>query len=1187
MRYRFGDYLFDTERYELYRAGVMVPLRPKECDVLAYLLVHRDRVVSKDELLEQVWPGQFVGDATLHVRILAVRKAIGDDGTTARLLRTVRGRGYRFVAPVVTGDPPASEVAGSLPTALLEKALVADILPTATMEEPSPVVTSPTTFGSADTGEHKVVTVLCGGLAEAAAWAERLGAEAMHHLMQTLLAQVQHILQRYDGTLVQVSGEGFVGLFGAPVAHEDHARRAVLAAVELRQRLQEEAAFSAQPLGKRVLLRVGLHTGSIVVGPLPHTPQQLYTAIGATTTLAIVLQQMANPDAILLSATTYELVQAEMHGLPAGTLTRAGQTSPLLLYTVQGVRQRHGGVPGRRRRPLTRYVGRARELAVLHEHLGQAMQGHGQVIGIVGEPGMGKSRLLYEFVHQIAGQAVTYYEGHCLPYSTTTPYGPVLDVLRQHCGLLDRASPATATAAVHRMLAATGLAPDEVAPFLLQLLNVSVASELLAQLSPQARRVRTFALLRQLFLHASQQQPLVLGIENGHWLDATSEAWLLSLVEQVSRVPILLLITYRPGYQSPWGGQSVVTQVALTPLPSTASRVIVQAVAQVRSLPEWHIQEIVATAAGNPFFLEELTQTALEQDGAHPTLLIPETIQAVLTARIDRLPSETKRLVQTAAIIGHDVPLALLQTVVECPETTLQQHLRVLQHAEILYEKQAFPETVYTFKHALTHEVVYNSLLQERRRTLHARMVECLEALDPTRLVDQVAQLAHHAWHGERWDKAVQYARQAGDHAMARSAYREALAHYEQALSALQHLPEHPDTIQQAIDLHLTARVALHPLGDYAPILPHLREAERLAEALGDPQRLGRCLTYLGDYFNKTFQYAHAIPVCQRALALATAHGDNLLQLDAQYRLSRAYFHRGDLQQVILLLTQIVESLTGDLEHAFLGYSLPLAVASRILLTCALAMCGAFPEGLTHAKAAARIVAAVNHPWSHMFAAQALAWLSLAKGDFTPAIAAFERILALGQRAEIPGIFPEIAAALGLAYAWSGRITQALPLVEQAMARHQVMTEIAPASGLVLHLGHVYLLAGRLDEASNFARQALDLSRKRQERGIQAHVLWLLGDITARRQPRNDEQAQRFYGQALDLAKELGWRPLQAHCHHSLGTLYSQRGWLELAHTELSMATHLYRTMDMTFWLPQAEAALAQVCRKGEAIHTK
>jgi class 3 adenylate cyclase len=309
------------------------------------------------------------------------------------------------------------------------------------MAELSPIVPSFPTSASADSGEHKVVTVLRGELAEAADWAERLGPEAMHDLMQTLLARVQNIVQHYGGTLVQVSGEGFVGLFGAPVAHEDHARRAVLAAVELRQRLQEEAIGSAQTRGKRVILGWGLHTGSIVVGPLPHTPPQLhFTAIGATTTLATALRQLADPNIILLSATTHELVQAEIHSMPAARSSAPDRHLPCRIYTVHSMRQRHGGVPGRRRRPLTCYVGRERELAVLHEHLGQVRQDQGQVIGIVGAPGMGKSRLLYEFAQQVAAQSVTYYEGHCLPYGTTTPYGPILNVLRQHCGLLDGAA---------------------------------------------------------------------------------------------------------------------------------------------------------------------------------------------------------------------------------------------------------------------------------------------------------------------------------------------------------------------------------------------------------------------------------------------------------------------------------------------------------------------------------------------------------------------------------------------------------------------------------------------------------------------------------------------------------------------------------------------------------------------------
>jgi class 3 adenylate cyclase/tetratricopeptide (TPR) repeat protein len=1189
VRYHFGVYLFDTERYELYRAGVPVPLRPKECDVLAYLLAHRDRVVSKDELLEQVWPGQFVGDATLHVRMLAVRKAIGDDGTTARRLRTVRGRGYRFVAPVAAEPPPGAETAGAPPVVLKEKTPGDGILSTATLEELSPVVTSPPTPGSVNAGEHKVVTVLCGGLAEAADWAERLGAEAMHHLMQTLLARVQNIVQRYDGTLVQVSGEGFVALFGAPVAHEDHARRAVLAAVELRQRLQEEAACSAQTRGKRVSLRWGLHTGSLVVGTLPYTPQQLYTALGATTTLATALQQLAHPDAILLSAATYELVQAEIHGMPAGTLDRAGQPAPLLMYTVQGVRQRRGGVPGRRHRPLTRYVGRERELAVLHERLERVMQGQGQVLGIVGEPGMGKSRLLYEFVQQVAEQAVTYYEGHCLPYGPTTPYGPILDVLRQHCGLPERAASATVIAAVHRVLAAAGLAPDEAAPFLLQLLNISVASETLVQLSPQARRARTFALLRQIFLHTSRQQPVVFGIENGHWLDATSEEWLLSLGEHVSGVPILLLVTYRPGYIPPWIGQSIATQVALAPLPSEASRVIVQAVAQVMPLPEWRIQTIVAKAAGNPFFLEELTRTALEQDCAHTTVLIPETIQAVLVARIDRLPAETKRLLQTAAVIGHDVPLALLQAVVDCPETSLHEHLRVLQHAELLYEKQAFPEAVYTFKHALTHEVAYGSLLQERRRLLHARIVEALEQRHADHLAevasgakgfpagrqqpDQVASLALHAFRGAVWDKAVIYGRQAGARARDHAAFRQAATYLEQALAALGHLPDTPDTWELAIDLRIdlaTRHGSLTNLGEFERALALLREAEARARAHDDHVRLVQVLARLGYVLRVRAEFADALAAGQEALTLATARGDLALQADVFFYLGAVYFGISDYRQAAELFRRNVEALepgTG------------LQLFSRAWLAYTLSQLGQFAEGRRQGEEGLRRATAEGRGAELMMAHFGLGRLYLIQGDLEAAIRLLDQGLALCRAADEWEIGRAAVANLGYAYALAGRLAEGRALLEEALREGSRMGMLQGQSQYIAWLSAVCLLEGHVDEAMQHAHQAIDLARQYGERGFEALALCQLGAVHAQADPPEVAQSETHYRQALTLAEELGMRPLQAHCHRGLGTLYSQRGRVEYAHAELTTAMHMYRAMDMTFWLPQTEAALAQVLR--------
>ena len=373
-------------------------------------------------------------------------------------------------------------------------------------------------------------------------------------------------------------------------------------------------------------------------------------------------------------------------------------------------------------------------------------------------------------------------------------------------------------------------------------------------------------------------QPLLLVFEDLHWIDSETQALLDSLVESLPTARLLLLVNYRPEYQHGWGSKTYYTQLRLDPLPPASAEELLQALlgddpslAPLKPL-------LIARTEGNPFFLEESVRTLVEtgvlvgERGAYrlaqplPTMQVPATVQAVLAARIDRLPAEEKRLLQTAAVIGTEVPLPLLQAIAELPEEALHRGLAHLQAAEFLYETRLFPEREYTFKHALTHEVAYGSLLQERRRALHARIVEALEALAGDRLAEQVERLAHHALRGEVWDKALAYCRQAGEKAMARSAYREAVGSFEQALSALAHLPEQRDTREQAIDLRLALRSALLPSGDFGRILACLREAEALAVALDDPRRLGQVSVFLSSHFRIMGAYDQAIAAGQRAL---------------------------------------------------------------------------------------------------------------------------------------------------------------------------------------------------------------------------------------------------------------------------------------------------------------------------------
>jgi tetratricopeptide (TPR) repeat protein len=612
---------------------------------------------------------------------------------------------------------------------------------------------------------------------------------------------------------------------------------------------------------------------------------------------------------------------------------------------------------------------------------------------------------------------------------------------------------------------------------------------------------------------------------------------------------------------------------------------VVQAVLQTTRLPEALLQTIITRAAGNPFFLEELTWAVKEQRDHAGALVLPDTIQSVLAARIDHLPPVEKRLLQTAAVIGTAVPVPLLQAIAEIPAEAVSQGLAHLQAAEFVYETQRFPEHVYTFKHALTHEVAYGSLLQERRRALHVRIVEALEALAgegpygpaPTpsrqRVAEQVERLAHHARRGEVWDKALAYCRQAGEKAIAHSAYREAKAYFEQALGASQHLPAQRDFLAQGIEIRLILdRVCLW-LGDSQRGFDYLREAAALAQELDDHRLLGRLATALTHYYWRKGDFETASEHGQQALIHATARGDIFEQARAHGMLGTVYFALGDYCRAADVLRESIAALRGDLLQA---RSSPIidAVRSRGWLVWTLAELGAFAEGRTCGEESVRIAEAAGHRSSTIFAQYMLGMLAIRQGDLPQAIGLLERALAGCRAADLVMYFHGVALRLGVAYAMCGRSAEARPLFEQGMVIGGTLEE-----GPLLK-GEGYLLAGNLAQASACAEQALMLSRTRKARGHEAWSLRLLGAIALHGNPPNVALAETHYRHALALADKLGMRPMQAHCHHGLGTLYSQRGWVEQARTELSAAIALYRTMDMTFWLPQAEAALLQLAAR-------
>src|SRR5262245_39515866 len=616
------------------------------------------------------------------------------------------------------------------------------------------------TSRSALEGERKQVTVLFADLKGSMELLADRDPEEARQLLDPVLERLMAAVHRYEGTVNQVMGDGIMALFGAPLAHEDHAVRACYAALAMQEAIRHYSAEVRRTHGVEVQIRVGLHSGEVVVRAIGNDLHMDYSAIGQTTHLAARMEQLATPGSIRLTAETLRLAEGLVQVTPLGPVPVRGLADPVEVFELVGASAVWRRLQAVAARGLTRFVGRQIELEALQQALARAATGHSHIVAMVGEAGVGKSRLVYEFVHshRLTGWRVL--ESASVSYGKATLYVPVLDLLKRYVHVEERDDLRTIRAKVTGQVLTLDEGLQEVIPPLLSLLDALPDDSPFLKLEPPQRRQRTLDALKRVLLRESQVQPLLLVFEDLHWIDAETQALLDTLVESLPTARLLLLVNYRPEYQHAWSSKTSYTQLRLDPLPPASADELLQVLLGDDSSLAPLTRLLITRTEGNPFFLEESVRTLVEtgalvgEPGAYrlaqalPTIQMPTTVQAVLAARIDRLPPEEKRLLQTAAVMGMEVPCALLQAVAELPAETLRLGLTHLQEAEFLYEARLFPELAYTFKHALTQEVAYGSLLHEQRRVLHAHIVEALEALAGDRLAEQVERLAHHALRG-------------------------------------------------------------------------------------------------------------------------------------------------------------------------------------------------------------------------------------------------------------------------------------------------------------------------------------------------------------------------------------------------------------------------------------------------------
>ena len=1035
-------------------------------------------------------------------------------------------------------------------------------------------------------GERKQVTVLFADLKGSMELLADRDPEEARRLLDPVLERMMEAVHRYEGTVNQVMGDGIMALFGAPLAHEDHAVRACYTAIRMQETVGAYAADLLHNQGIDVQIRVGLNSGEVVVRSIGSDLHMDYTAVGQTTHLAARMEQLARPGTSLITAHTLRLAEGFIEVKSHGPVPVKGMTEPVEIFEVVGAGQVRSRIQASAARGLSPFVGRDSEIDRLRQALERARAGHGQVVALVGEPGVGKSRLFWEFTHSLRAEGWLTGEAAAVSYGKLTPYLPVVSFLKTYFQIDERDDARRIREKVTGKLLTLDetLRPTQSA--FLTLLDVPPDDPEWPGPDSPHRRQRILDALKRLLLRESQVQPFLLMFEDLHWIDSETQAFLDSLVESLPSAQILLLVGYRPEYQHGWSSRSHYTQLRLDPLPpATADELLRGILGEHESLPPVkHL--LVERTEGNPFFLEECVRTLVEtqvlagERGGFrlvkplTTISVPATVQAVIASRIDRLGPEEKRLLQAAAVIGKDVPFTLLAATVEMPEETLRSRLTRLQHAEFLFETGLFPDLEYSFTHALTHGVAYGSLLQERRKILHARILTNVEELYPERCAEQPEVLADHAFRGEVWSKAVAYLRQAGSKAASRSANREAVALLEQAMTALQNLPEGRETSELAIDVRLELRPPLLQLGELQKALALSQQAENMAKLIGDERRLARVYTYLVNYHYLKGEPDAAIAYGERCLAIGEAAQDVALQSLARGYMGYSYHAQGRYREAETVLLQNVERLE-EVRAKDGGVATLVSYASSTgWLAFALAEVGEFDLAASYALMGQRAAESERHAY-----AQAIAWtlgglVALRRGHMEKAHYLLERSLEACRDGQLTVWRPLPSSLLGLTRARLGRPEDALPLLEDGVRLTEELGVKAYLASWTVNLAGGLLAAGNTGRARETAQRALDLALAHKERGHQAYALRLLGEIAARVEPSDLGLAEKDLTQARAIAEELGMRPLLGRIHLSLGEMFRLGGDHAKAEGHIFHAINLFREMDMRHWLEEAAGQL-------------
>jgi len=1068
-------------------------------------------------------------------------------------------------------------------------------------------------------GERKTITALFADLKGSTALIEDLDPEDAQRIIDPALQLMMDAVHQYDGYVAQPLGDGIFALFGAPIAHEDHPQRALHAALRMQEEMRHYAEQLRRQGGVPIQLRVGINTGEVVARSVRKDDLHAdYVPIGHAINLAARMETLATPGSIVVSEQTHRLTEGYFQFKALGPTQIKGVSGPLNIYEVLGVGLLRTRLQVAAKRGLVRFVGRQSELEQMRRTLELTIAGHGQIVGVMGEPGVGKSRLFHEFVGLYGHTPLLVLRTFAVSYGKAFPYLPLIDLLKNYFQIVPSDDERKRREKVAGKVLMLDRTLEDTLPYLFTLISMAEPESTITQMDAPIRKRRTIEAIKRILVRESLNQPLVIIVEDLHWLDAETQAFLLLLGESVATAKILLLTNYRPEYRPEWGNKSFFSQIRLDSLRQQEAEemlgvLLTERVGVLREEPLQDLKRfILEKTDGNPFFMEEIVQALHEQgllvrsggddavSNAPTGLRLPATVQGILASRIDHLQPAEKELLQTLAVIGREFSFSLLAQVVNRSQDELHHLLARLQTAEFIYEQPVFPDIEYSFKHVLTQEVAYNSLLIERRKVIHEQVARAIEGLYHEKLEDQYSELAHHYSRSGNTQKAVKYLRLAGQQAVQRSAYAEAISHLTSALELLRTLPDTPECSQQELDVQLTLAASLQVTkGPSSPEVEHAyTRARELLQQKGEASQLFSVLRGLWVLQHVRANLAAARELGEQLRAIAEQAQDAALLLEAHRSLGSTLLWQGEFPLARAHLEQAMTCYDPQLHHSLTlryGGADP-GVACLCEVARVLWFLGYPDQALQRSQEALTLAQTLSDPFSLGYALVFAAGLHQLRREGRATQQRAEEGIALARERGFASLLSAGTIRRGWAIAEQGQAEEGLLQMQQGLtARQTAGAELAQPYFLALQ-AEIYGKLGKTEQAMTFLSDALAAMSVSEEHRLEAELYRLKGQLVLESrvqspesenpspqhpapstQVAGEQEAEGCFLKAIEIAQKQQAKSLELRATVSLARLWQNQGKHQAARNTLSEIYNWFTEGFDTKDLQEAEALLEEL----------